>query len=112
MVLTEEDAQVLGRNVLVDDPDHVPFHKRGNNYMVLVHKEMKNRATKAPLYGLDLPMNGGHPVKGVYSPWEVHLCHAPDVSTPRSSRSKPSNSSPKKTIPSPRPPVPWASATT
>src|SRR5260370_26405415 len=61
---------------------------------------------------LDFPTDGGHPVKGVYSPLEVHQCRERDVPTPRSSRPRPSSSSPSKATPSLRPHAPLASATT
>src|SRR6267378_2610757 len=61
---------------------------------------------------LDFPTNGGHPVKGVYSPlggptWQDH-----DAPTPPSSRSRQSSSSPSRATPSPRLPARSASTRT
>jgi hypothetical protein len=63
-------------------------------------------------HNMDFPTNGGHPVKGVQSPWEVPQCRAPDARTPPSSRPRPSDSSPSRATRSPRPPAPSASART
>ncbi len=62
--------------------------------------------------GLDFPTNGGHPVKGVQSPWEVQQWRERGAPTPPSSRPRPLSSSPSKATPSPRRPAPSASART
>ena len=41
-----------------------------------------NGGQKAVKLRVNLPMNGGHSVKGVQSPWEVQQCHAHDAPTP------------------------------
>src|SRR6266508_4702995 len=61
---------------------------------------------------LDFPTNGGHSVKGVYSPLEVHQWREHDAPTPRSSRLRPSGLSPSTATPSPRPHAPSASPRT
>src|SRR5207245_6520854 len=58
---------------------------------------------------LDLPMNGGHPVKSVNSLLGGPSWQEPDVSTPPSSRPRPSSSSPSRATPSPKRPAPSAS---
>src|SRR5262249_61241553 len=63
-------------------------------------------------FALDFPTNGGHPVKGVPSPWEVQQCRVHDAPTLPSSRRRPSSSSPSRATPSPRPPALLASTRT
>jgi hypothetical protein len=61
---------------------------------------------------VDLPTNGGHSVKGVYSPFEVHQWQESDAPTRLSSRLGQSSSSPSKAIPLPRRLALWASVKT